>query len=235
MNKAANGLAALEKRLGYRFRERALLEEALTHVSHAGAGGPSYQRLEFLGDRVLGIVVATMLFEAFPDAPEGDLSKRLAELVRKETCADVARSWQLGELIRLGEGERRNGAQKRDAILGDVCEAVIGAIYLDAGLAEVDRCIRAAWISRMHAPIEVPRDPKTTLQEAVQARGLPVPRYRDAGRRGPDHAPEFEIAVEVEGFAPIIGKGASKRHAERAAAENFLATARFPETVKGSP
>lgn len=222
-------LAALEARIGYRFTNRALLEEAVTHVSHQGPGGPSYQRLEFLGDRVLGIVVSTMLFEAFPTAPEGDLSKRLAELVRKETCADVARVWELGEHIRVGEGEMRTGARKRDAILGDACEAVLGAIYRDGGITEAERIVRAAWDARMHAPLEVPKDPKTTLQEAVQARGLPVPRYRDAGRRGPDHAPEFEIAVIVEGYAEAFGRGSSKRHAERAAAETWLAREGFTE------
>jgi ribonuclease-3 len=226
---------ALEKRLGYHFRNRALIEEALTHVSHDGPGGPSYQRLEFLGDRVLGIVVATMLFEAFPVSPEGDLSRRLAELVRKETCADVARGWGLGDLIRLGEGEKRTGAQKRDAILGDVCEAVIGAVYRDSGLGEVDKLIRTAWQARMDAPIEVPRDPKTALQEAVQARGLPVPRYRDAGRKGPDHAPEFEIAVEVQGYASAIGRGPSKRHAERAAAEAFIAREGLTDATRSHP
>lgn len=222
-------LSPLETAIGYRFANRALLEEAVTHVSHDGPGGPSYQRLEFLGDRVLGIIVSTMLFEAFPDAPEGDLSKRLAELVRKETCADVARSWNLGEHIRMGEGELRNGARKRDAILGDACEAVLGAVYRDGGIAAAETIIRTHWDGRMHAPIEVPKDPKTTLQEAVQARGLPVPRYRDAGRKGPDHAPEFEIAVMVEGYPEAFGRGPSKRHAERAAAEIWLAREGFAD------
>jgi ribonuclease III len=215
------GTGALEKRLGYTFSNAALLEEALTHVS-AGSREHCYQRLEFLGDRVLGLVVSTMLFESFPGAPEGELSKRLADLVRKETCADVARSWQLGDELRLGEGEKRTGAKKRDAILGDACEAVIGAVFRDGGLSAADALIRANWTTRMQAPAVVPKDPKTRLQEIVQARGLPVPAYRDVGRSGPDHAPRFEVAVQVAGMNEISGHGPSKRLAERAAATAWL-------------
>jgi ribonuclease III len=220
-------LARLETRLGHRFANRALLEEAVTHVSagvHGIDGGRplSYQRLEFLGDRVLGLIVSTMLFEAFPAAPEGELSKRLAELVRKETCAAVAREWNLGDHLRLGEGERRSGAKKRDAILGDACEGVIGAVYRDAGLIAAETLVRANWTTRMHAPGVVPRDPKTQVQEIVQAEGLPVPVYRDIGRSGPDHAPEFVIAIIVSGYPDITGRGSSKRLAERAAAQAWL-------------
>lgn len=215
-----HGLAQLEARLGHGFAEPALLDEAVTHVS-AGAGR-SYQRLEFLGDRVLGLVVSTMLFESFPEAPEGELSKRLADLVRKETCAAVAREWQLGDFLKLGEGEKRTGAKKRDAILGDACEAVIGAVFRDGGLDAATRLVRVSWTSRMHAPLTVPKDAKTLLQEIVQARGLPVPEYRDIGRTGPDHAPEFEIAVLIAGAAEASGRGPSKRLAERAAAESWL-------------
>lgn len=218
---AAGSLTRLETALGYRFSDKALLEEAVTHVS-AGSNGLSYQRLEFLGDRVLGLVVSAMLFEAFPQAPEGELSKRLADLVRKETCAAVAREWNLGEHLRLGEGEKRSGAKKRDAILGDSCEAVIGAVYRDGGLPAADALIRTSWTERMHAPVAVPKDAKTLLQEIVQARGLPVPTYRDVARSGPDHAPVFEIAVLVAGESEVTGQGLSKRFAERAAAENWL-------------
>lgn len=217
----ARSLGPLQRRLGYRFNDPALLEEALTHVSAAGTGR-SYQRLEFLGDRVLGLIVSTMLFENFGDAPEGEMSKRLADLVRKETCADVARNWGLGDELRLGEGEQRSGAKQRDALLGDSCEAVIGAIYRDGGLEAADKVVRAAWTARMQAPLTVPKDAKTLLQEIVQARRLPVPSYRDVGRKGPDHAPMFEVAVLVQGFAEIAAKGPSKRLAERAAAEAWL-------------
>jgi ribonuclease III len=213
--------SALEKRLGYTFANPALLEEALTHVS-AGSREHCYQRLEFLGDRVLGLIVSNMLFETFPAAPEGELSKRLADLVRKETCADIARSWRLGDEIRLGEGEKRSGAKKRDPILGDACEAVIGAVYRDGGLVAAESLVRAHWTARMQALALAPKDPKTRLQEIVQSRGLPVPTYKDVGRSGPDHAPEFEVAVVVEGMSDISGRGPSKRIAERAAAIGWL-------------
>lgn len=226
MPAGGDSLARLEARLGHRFADEALLEEAVTHVSAGLAAGDnrglSYQRLEFLGDRVLGLVVSTMLFETFPAAPEGELSKRLADLVRKETCAAVAREWHLGDHLRLGEGEKRSGARKRDAILGDACEGVIGAIYRDGGLAAAEKVIRANWTDRMHAPVHVPKDAKTQLQEIVQGEGLPVPTYRDIGRSGPDHAPEFEISVEVPGYPAISARGPSKRLAERAAAEAWL-------------
>lgn len=227
MGGAPENLGRLEARLGHRFSNKALLEEAVTHISagvlNADASrGLSYQRLEFLGDRVLGLIVSTMLFEAFPLAPEGELSKRLADLVRKETCAAVARDWHLGDHLRLGEGERRSGAKKRDAILGDACEGVIGAVYRDAGFEAAETLIRANWTARMHAPRVVPKDAKTQLQEIVQAEGLPVPVYKDIGRSGPDHAPEFEVAVTVPGYPDISGRGTSKRLAERAAAEAWL-------------
>lgn len=226
MGDDAAALTRLEARLGYRFADQALLEEAVTHVSagHTGTSpkGLSYQRLEFLGDRVLGLIVSTMLFEAFPAAPEGELSKRLADLVRKETCAAIARDWKLGDHLRLGEGEKRSGAKKRDALLGDACEAVIGAVYRDGGLVAAEALVRANWTNRMHAPITVPKDAKTLLQEIVQSRGLPVPVYRDVTRSGPDHAPEFEVGVKVEGHAEISAHGPSKRLAERAAAEAWL-------------
>lgn len=214
-------LPQLQKRIGYVFANSALLEEAITHISF-NPEGISYQRLEFLGDRVLGVVISTMLFDAFPNAPEGELSQRLADLVRKETCAEVARSWNLGDCLRLGQGEKRSGAKKRDAMLGDACEAVIGAVYQDGGLEAATTLIRHAWEGRMHAPRAVPRDAKTALQEAVQARGLPVPIYETASRSGPDHAPHFVVSVKVAGLGDITGEGSSKRQAEHAAAEAFL-------------
>lgn len=221
MARERHALAAIEAEIGHPFARPALLEEALTHVS-AGTEGRSYQRLEFLGDRVLGLVVTGMLFDAFPAAPEGELSKRLAALVRKEVCAEVARDWSLGDYLRLGAGERRSGAREREAILADACEALIGAVYLDGGLEAADRLVRANWLARMVAPAIALRDAKTTLQEVVQAKGLPVPVYRDVGRKGPDHAPEFEVAVKVERHAEARGTGRTKRLAERAAAENWL-------------
>lgn len=216
------GRDILEARIGYSFRDAEWLEEALTHVSVSLPGGKSYQRLEYLGDRVLGLVVSEWLFETFPKASEGELSRRLADLVRKETCAEIARFWGLGEHIRLGEGERRSGARKRDAILGDACEALLGAVFRDSGYPAARNLIRTHWEARMHQPVTAPKDPKTRLQEHVQAKGLAVPRYVDIGRSGPDHSPEFEVAVLVDGHAEARGRGPSKRVAERAAAETWL-------------
>jgi ribonuclease-3 len=226
---ARPGRDQLEARIGYQFRQDDLLDEALTHVSASGPGGKSYQRLEYLGDRVLGLVIAELLFETFPKATEGELSRRLADLVRKETCAEIARHWGLGEFIRLGEGERRSGARKRDAILGDVCEAVLGAVFRDGGFSAAEALIRTHWEARMHQPIAAPKDAKTRLQEFVQAKGYAVPRYLDISRSGPDHAPEFEVAVIVDDYAEARGRGSSKRLAERAAAEAWLTREKVDE------
>ena len=218
-------LGELEVTLGVSFKNRALLDKALTHISAAKgetARLGSYQRLEFLGDRVLGLSVAAMLFQAFPLNDEGDLSRRLAELVRRESCAEVAIMWNLGKFLRLGQAEAQSGGRKKDAILADICEAVIGAIFLDQGFAAASECVERAWRPRMLKPNRPLRDAKTVLQEWVQARGLPTPVYREVGRTGPDHAPDFEIMAEVETLAPAIGAGPSKRLAEQAAAVQFL-------------
>lgn len=219
-------IAALEERIGHRFGDRSLIERALTHVSAVatkGARVDSYQRLEFLGDRVLGLAISDMLYAAFPKAAEGELSQRLAELVRKETCADVASEWGVGEHLRLGGGEAQTGGAKKVAILGDVCESVIGAVYLDAGFHAARDLVQRTWSERMMKPRRPLRDPKTALQEWAQARGLDTPVYREAGRSGPAHAPKFVIEVEVAGFAPTQAEGASKRLAEQAAARAFMA------------
>jgi len=216
-------LADLEASIGHDFADKKLLRHALIHVSASAARPDSYERLEFLGDRVLGLVVAHMLFESFSHESEGALSRRLAALVRKETCAEVARDWGVGPFIRLGEGEAQTGGREKSAILGDACEAVIGAVFLDGGLAAAQRIVRTAFEPRMMTPGRNLRDAKTALQEWAQARRLATPNYRLAGRSGPDHAPFFEVAVEVEGFALAQGTGASKRVAEQAAAQAFLA------------
>jgi ribonuclease-3 len=216
-------LADLEASIGHDFADKKLLRHALIHVSASAARPDSYERLEFLGDRVLGLVVAHMLFESFSHESEGALSRRLAALVRKETCAKVARDWGVGPFIRLGEGEAQTGGREKSAILGDACEAVIGAVFLDGGLAAAQRIVRTAFEPRMMTPGRNLRDAKTALQEWAQARRLATPNYRLAGRSGPDHAPFFEVAVEVEGFALAQGTGASKRVAEQAAAQAFLA------------
>src|SRR5437588_3306898 len=159
----------LENSIGYRFHEPALLDEALTHATAARAkGSGNYQRLEFLGDRVLGLVVAEMLFEAYPAAKEGELSKRLSDLVRRETCADVAREWGLAGYIRLGRGETSAGGNERLPILADVCEALIGAVFLDGGFAAARALVRGAFEHRMRARPGPSQDPKTALQEWAQ-------------------------------------------------------------------
>ncbi|MEF3365674.1 ribonuclease III [Methylocystis sp. 9N] len=218
------GLGALQKRVGHGFADLALLRQALTHVSAAPARRDSYERLEFLGDRVLGLAVAHMLCEAFPDESEGELSRRLAALVRKETCAEVAEEWGVGPHMRLGEGEAQTGGRQKRALLGDICEAIIGAVFLDGGAVAAEEVVRGAFRARMAASGGADlRDAKTRLQEWAQARGLAAPRYLVMGRSGPDHAPSFEVAVEVKGFEPAPGAGASKRSAEQAAAAAFLA------------
>ncbi len=214
-----------EDRIGYRFKDTALLEQALTHIS--ALAGPrnrasSYQRLEFLGDHVLGLIISDMLFRAFPKADEGEMSRRLADLVRKEACADVARGIDLGAAIRLGASENNAGGRSRTAILADVCEALIGAIFVDGGYKAASEVIGRLWEERMRTPARPLRDAKTILQEWAQARGLPTPAYREIERKGPDHNPEFRVTVELPSRQPAEGLGRSKRAAEQAAAAAML-------------
>ncbi|MDB5650536.1 MAG: ribonuclease [Hyphomicrobiales bacterium] len=215
----------LEGAIGHNFADPELLRRALTHVSAVPADtarSETYQRLEFLGDRVLGLAVCDMLCTAFPDAAEGELSRRLADLVRKESCAEVAIDWGVGVHLRLGEGEAQTGGRRKTAILGDVCEAIIGAVYLDAGFEVARDVVVRAWTARMNAPKRPLRDAKTALQEWAQARGRPTPLYREVSRSGPAHAPVFVIGVEIDGFEPAEASGHSKRIAEQAAAEAFM-------------
>lgn len=218
-------LGLLEDRIGHAFSDKALLAKALTHISAISTQrgrAQSYQRLEFLGDRVLGLVISAMLYAAFPDAEEGELSRRLAGLVRKETCADVAEEWHLSAHIRLGDSEAQNGGRAKPAIMADVCEAVIGAAYVDGGFEPARAVVVAAWTPRMLAPTRPLRDPKTTLQEWAQGSGRATPLYREVERQGPAHAPHFTVAVDLEGFATELGSGPSKRAAEQQAAEAFM-------------
>lgn len=219
-------VAALERRIGHQFSNRSLLLTALTHASAVGdVTAPvrtSYQRLEFLGDRVLALVIAEMLLEAFPRAPEGELAQRLTRLVRNETCAEVALALDLGQAIRLGGGEAQSGGRQKVAILGDVCEAVIGALHLDGGLDQARRFIVAYWRERMLSWRGPLRDAKTTLQEWAQARGHSTPTYQIVDRSGPDHAPVFAVEVAVEKTEPARGEGRSRRDAEQSAATSLL-------------
>lgn len=221
-----DALARLQDRLGYRFTDKALLERALTHPSVSAFRqhrGGDYERLEFLGDRVLALVVAEQLFQRFPQEAEGLLARRLAKLVAKETLASVAEELGLGRFMRVAMGEDEAQGRSNPALLADVCEAVIAALYLDGGLSAAKQFIDHAWSARIDEDREPPSDPKTELQEWAQARGLPLPRYSEIDRRGPPHDPVFTIAAEVAGQPPRTGRGRSKRAAEQEAAAQLLA------------
>jgi len=215
----------LEAHLGYRFADASLLDRALSHssaVAPAKRTERSYQRLEFLGDRVLGLVVADMIFRRLPKANEGELSRTLNSLVRKETCALIARELDLGAHLILGESEARTGGAEKDAILADVAEAVIGAIYLDGGMGSAYEFVERLFgqhLAEDHAKLA---DAKTTLQEWAQGRGLEPPAYIQVERTGPDHAPEFTIAIKLGSFEAVSATGPSKKLAEHKAAEAFL-------------
>jgi ribonuclease III len=222
---AVRKLKELEARLGHAFKNRALLKKALTHASvrQASAKRRDNERLEFLGDRVLGLAVADMLFRAFPDDEEGAMSRRLSDLVRKETCAAVAGEWGVGPHVKLGLGEVQSGGRKRLTTLGDVCEALIGGVFLDAGYEKARAVVERAWRRRLHAAGRPPSDAKTALQEWAQGRALKAPTYRLVSRSGPDHNPRFVIAVDIETQLSAQGEGSSKRLAEQAAASAFMA------------
>ena len=225
MTKRLRDHRQLEARLGYRFADPELLDRALTHSSAVSPGkriAQSYQRLEFLGDRVLGLVVADILYRRLPKANEGELSRGLNALVRKETCAAIARQLNLGPELNLGDSEARTGGAEKDAILGDVTEAIIGAVYCDGGLGRAYELIEGFFGDQVGLATTDRADAKTTLQEWAQGRGLEPPDYVQTERKGPDHAPEFTIAVNIPGFAPVLATGPSKKIAEHKAAERFL-------------
>ena len=225
MSRKAKDRAALEERIGYKFADKALLERAVTHISALAGGATranSYQRLEFLGDHVLGLVISDMLYRAFSKANEGEMSRRLADLVRKETCAEVARAMDLGPALKLGNSESHAGGRLRSTILADACEALVGAVFIDGGYKAADELIARFWKERMLKPLRPLRDPKTMLQEWAQARGLPTPAYKEVERTGPHHSPEFRISVALPNREPAEGIGRSKRSAEQAAAEALL-------------
>jgi len=210
--------------LGHEFADPHLLTEALTHGSAAASGGFSYERLEFLGDRVLSLVVAELLFRNYPNENEGELARRYAALVRREALAEIAAEIGLGAFIIMSRSEAQAGGRENPSLLADVCEAVIAALYLDGGLAAVTEFIHRHWRARMADTRTPPKDAKTTLQEWAQGRGFPLPVYRIAGREGPDHAPQFTIEVSAGDVGPpAIGKGPTRRAAEQAAAAALLA------------
>ena len=215
----------LEARLGYEFRSRDLLKKALTHASVRQSSGKrrDNERLEFLGDRVLGLAIAELLWEVYPSADEGELARLFNRLVRGRTCAAVARELDLGPFLVLSDAEAESGGRGKETILADACEAVLGAIFLEAGYETARNTVRMHWNSRLGAsPAEV-ADAKSLLQEWVQGQGLELPAYVEVDRQGPDHAPRFTAEVRIRGRKPARGEGASKRAAEQAAATALLA------------
>ncbi len=215
-------MQAFEARLGHRFGRPELLIRALTHPSMSSEARPSNQRLEFLGDRVLNLVIAEAVFRDDGKAAEGQLAPRYNALVRKETCADVARAIGLGEVVRLSRSEQMSGGRRKEAMLGDAMEAVIAAIYLDAGLEAARAVVLALWGARIAAAGAEAQDAKTALQEWAQARGQTPPAYVEIARSGPDHAPVFTIEAQLQDGASERARGGSKRQAEQAAARALL-------------
>jgi len=216
-------MKALESEIKYTFKDNSLLQKALTHPSALLPGqGVDFERLEFLGDRILGVVIASWLFEDFPIEKEGDLAKRFAGLVRKETLVEVANSIHLDQVMVM-KRERSSSQQKRlDTLLSDGCEALIAALYLDGGFEAASQFIRYYWNDYFKEPTEPPRDAKSALQEWAQAQGKTHPHYDVLHSSGPAHAPVFIVEVHVEGLAPMKGEGSSKRHAEKEAAQHML-------------
>ncbi|MEM7520679.1 MAG: ribonuclease III [Pseudomonadota bacterium] len=216
-------LRAFAGRIGHEFADPALLVRAVTHASMSSPNRDDNQRLEFLGDRVLGLVMAEALLARDPGASEGQLAPRYNALVRKEACADVAREIDLGKVLKLGRSEMISGGRRKQALLGDAIEAVIAAVYLDAGFGAAQSMILRLWGARISEVDDDARDAKTALQEWAQARKLPPPSYIQTARSGPDHAPVFTIVARLETGAEASAQASSKRAAEQAAAAQLLA------------
>jgi ribonuclease-3 len=227
MSEAAEVSERLADTLGHRFRRPELLVEALTHPSAAhrrkkAPGWHNYERLEFLGDRILGLVIAELLWHRFPDEPEGALTRRHTSLVRRETLAEVAAEAGLGEHAIISGGDDAEAMRRRANLLGDLCEAIIAALYLDGGIAAASAFIRRHWEGRLDHARQPPKDPKTELQEIAQAQGGALPRYRTVAAEGPAHRRVFTVEVAVAGWDPATGEGRSKRAAEVEAARSLL-------------
>lgn len=209
----------LVETLGHDPKDLALFERALTHSS---ASKDSYERLEFLGDRVLGLVIASWLYERFEGEPEGKLSHRFNALVARESCAQIGRAVGLPERIRLGKQAREDHASRSDNVVGDVVEALIGALYLDAGLQAAEAFVRKMWTPRLESQGFAPKHPKSALQELAAARGLPAPDYELVDRSGAHHTPRFTLRVAIQGAGEATAEGSSKQEAETAAAAALL-------------
>lgn len=221
--KLAADLAAFAARIGHDFRHPELLVRAVTHSSLSSATRPSNERFEFLGDRVLGLSISTALFHADGTAAEGQLAPRFNALVRQETCAEVAREIGLGDVLKLGRSEMMSGGRRKEALLGDAMEALIAAVYLDAGFEVARDMVLRLWGSRIAEAEVNARDPKSALQEWAQARGLPPPAYVETGRDGPDHQPVFTVEARLASGESAAGRANGKRAAEQAAAKALLA------------
>ncbi len=215
----------LETILGYSFKNKQILSRAVTHTSMMVGGGQvdaSYERLEFLGDRVLGLVMAQWLLDVFSQENEGAIAKRHAALVCGEILAKIANEIALGHYITMSEAEKKSGGQKKETILADCMEALIGAVYSDGGLMAAEKMVKALWNERIHESLKPPIDYKSALQEWLQGRGMGLPEYRFIDREGPDHQPVFTVECHVEGQEIAVAVGESKKAAEKLAAERML-------------
>lgn len=225
MPKARNtALKDLSARIGHDFADPALLKLALTHASARAGARPNddNERLEFLGDRVLGLAIAELLANSFPKAREGELARWFNHLVRAETCAEIAQEWELGTFILMSGGEAGSGGRGKKTILANACEAVLGAIFADGDYDAARAVIHRFWKAQLDTLELAAPDAKSLLQEWAQGRRLPLPRYLEIAREGPDHAPRFTAEVQIDGVAPERGTGANKRAAEQAAALAML-------------
>ena len=211
--------AFVRDKLGHEARSLDLFERALTHSS---LGRDSYERLEFLGDRVLGLVIASALYERYPMEPEGQMSRRYNALVARETCAEIGRELGLPRLIRVGKQAREDRASDSDNVIGDVVEALIGALFVDAGLEAAQRFILATWAPLLEGQARAPEHPKSALQELAAARGLAAPAYELVARTGAHHSPHFTVRVSVPRLGEAQAEGSSKQEAETAAAAALL-------------
>lgn len=234
-NKSAD-FKALEAKINYHFKEKNLLSSALTHSSSISQTKKSKktdqstkenqdednERLEFLGDRVLGLSISAVLIKLYPESPEGDLARRYNNLVRRQTCTEVAKDLELGKYLILSAGEERSGGRTKSTILANAMEALLGAIFLDGGYAAADEMIKTFWQGKISEGEQIELDAKTALQEWAQGQGFDLPIYTNLNRSGPDHSPVFETKVTVEGIGEGVGKGPSKRIAEQMAAKNLL-------------
>ena len=214
-----NSLEQLEEIIGYSFKNKSYIETALTHSSTAE--DVNYERLEFLGDRVLGLAVAEILYLRFPDEAEGDLAKRLAALAQGEFRAEIAREMDLGRFIKFSESEAQSGGAENEHILADVFESMIGALYLDSDFQKCKALIEKLWGTRLDIMVKPPQHPKTRLQEWAQRKNLALPTYKIVSQSGPDHAPIFDVELSVQGYEPIVAQGRSRQIAEKQVAQDF--------------